>query len=74
MELAAITCPTLVMVGDREMIYDPRRAADRVRTLIPDAEVEIVPDVGHLLGMQRPDLVNARMLAFLTSRVNGERP
>jgi pimeloyl-ACP methyl ester carboxylesterase len=73
-ELAGITCPTLVMVGDREMIYDPRQAADRVRTLIPGAEVEIVPDVGHLLGMQRPDLVNPRVLAFLTPRIMGDRP
>ena len=73
-ELAGITCPTLVMVGDREMIYDPQRAVDRVRTLIPGAEAEIVPGVGHLLGMQRPDLVNVRLLAFLTSRVKGDRP
>ena len=62
------------MVGDREMIYDPQRAVDRVRTLIPGAEAEIVPGVGHLLGMQRPDLVNVRLLAFLTSRVTGDRP
>ncbi|HEY4633955.1 MAG TPA: alpha/beta hydrolase [Candidatus Limnocylindrales bacterium] len=66
-ELAAIRCPTLVMVGDQEMIYDPVAAVDRVRRLIPDAQVDMVPDVGHLLGMQRPDIVNPRILGFLSS-------
>ena len=56
-ELAALACPTLVLLGDSEMIYDPVEAAERVRRLVPDADVEIVPGTGHLLGMQRPDLV-----------------
>jgi pimeloyl-ACP methyl ester carboxylesterase len=66
-ELAAVACPTLVMVGDKEMIYDPEQAAGRVRELLPTAVVEVVPGVGHLLGMQRPDLVNAQILEFLTT-------
>jgi pimeloyl-ACP methyl ester carboxylesterase len=36
--------------------------------LIPGCQVEVVPGVGHLLGMQRPDLVNARLGTFLQSR------
>jgi len=64
-ELAGLACPVQVLVGDQERIYDPVRAADRVRRLLPHARVEVMPDVGHLLGMQRPDLVNARILDFL---------
>jgi pimeloyl-ACP methyl ester carboxylesterase len=67
-ELAAIRCPTLVLVGAREMIYDPEQAVDRARRLIPGVQAEIVPGVGHLLGMQRPDIVNRRILLFLTDR------
>jgi pimeloyl-ACP methyl ester carboxylesterase len=64
-ELAGLGCHTLVLLGDREMIYDPHDAARRAAALIPDHEVEVVPGVGHLLGMQRPDLVNARLSTFL---------
>jgi len=70
-ELAGLDCPILVLLGDQERIYDPGRAADRVRRLLPHAGVEVMPDVGHLLGMQRPDLVNARILDFLEMAGSG---
>ncbi len=57
-ELAAIPCPTLLVLGDQEMIYDPIAAAERAGRLVPEIDVRIIPDVGHLLGMQRPDIVN----------------
>lgn len=66
-ELAGLTCRTLVLLGDQEMIYDPSAAAARAAALIPDCEVDVVPGVGHLLGMQRPDRVNSRLRAFLGS-------
>ena len=65
-ELASIRCPTLVLVGDHEMIYDAEEAIERAARLIPRVEAEIVPGVGHLLGMQRPDIVNHRIARFLT--------
>ncbi len=64
-ELAGLACRTLVLLGDQEMIYDPDEAARRAAALIPDCDVDILPGVGHLLGMQQPDLVNARLRAFL---------
>ena len=64
-ELAGTVARTLVLLGDREMIYDPNEAAQRAAALIPGCAVEVIPGVGHLLGMQRPDLVNARLSAFL---------
>ena len=73
-ELARIGCPTLVLVGDKEMIYDAEAATARARRLIPDVVAEIVPGVGHLLGMQRPDIVNARILGFVASRTTVPEP
>ncbi len=64
-ELQGIGCPTLVFIGDRERIYDPEKAAARARRLINGAEVELLPQLGHLPGMQRPDLVNPRIVSFL---------
>jgi len=66
-ELRALACPALVLLGDQERIYDPVRAADRARSLMPDAHVEVVPDLGHLLGMQRPDLINPKILDFISA-------
>jgi pimeloyl-ACP methyl ester carboxylesterase len=64
-ELASISCPTSLLLGDREMIYDPQAAARRARALVPVASVEVIEGVGHLLGMQRPDLVNPRIAEFV---------
>lgn len=64
-DLAAICCPTLVLLGDREMIYDPAAAADRARRLLPAADVSVIPGVGHLLGMQDPASINGRIVRFL---------
>lgn len=81
-ELATIGCPALILVGDKEMIYNPQQAVNRARQLIPAAETEIVPGAGHLLGMEQPTVINQRILAFLAahhlappppSRRKGER-
>jgi pimeloyl-ACP methyl ester carboxylesterase len=63
--LTSIGCPALLLVGDQEMIYDPVAAVERARRCIPDCEAQIIPGVGHPLGMQRPDLVNDLILDFL---------
>ena len=64
-DVAAISCPTLLLLGDREMIYDPQAAARRARGLLRQSTVDVIEGVGHLLGMQRPDLVNPRIVDFL---------
>lgn len=63
-ELRSIRTPTLVMIGDREVIYDPEAVAERARRLIPGARVEIVPGAGHALFYDRPDVVNRRIIEF----------
>jgi pimeloyl-ACP methyl ester carboxylesterase len=72
-ELRRIACPTLLLVGDEEMIYDAADATARARRLIPDVEAEIVPGLGHLLGVQRPGIVNPRLLTFLADRAGAGR-
>ena len=67
-ELQAIDCPVLVLLGDREMIYDPNAAAERARRVLRRADVEVIAGVGHLLGMQRPAYVNARIARFLDAQ------
>lgn len=63
-ELRAIRTPTLVMIGDREVIYNPERVAAKAKRLLPNACVEIVPGASHALFHDRPDIVNRRVIEF----------
>lgn len=66
-ELSGIAVPVLVLLGGRERIYDPAAAAAAAARLLPDAEVEIVPDAHHITALSQPDAVNQRILAFLAA-------
>jgi pimeloyl-ACP methyl ester carboxylesterase len=64
-ELAAIQAPVYLLLGEKEVSYDPRSAAERARGLITNAKIEIVPGAGHMLVMERPEVVNPGMVEFL---------
>jgi len=66
-ELRSVRALTLVMFGDKEIIYDPIPALERAESLIPAAQTELVPDAGHLLNIEQPELVDRRLLTFLGS-------
>ena len=62
--LAAITCPTLVLVGELDL-PDFRAIAQRLAAEIPHAALHILPGVGHMANMEAPDAVNELLLAHL---------
>jgi pimeloyl-ACP methyl ester carboxylesterase len=64
-ELRAMQVPVLLLVGDREVIYDASRALARARRLIPDFAGEVVPDCGHDMCFSQRQVVDARVLDFL---------
>src|SRR5579864_5611285 len=51
--LAAIRCPTLVLVGDKDEATSPDRAAE-IADGIPGARLVTVPNCGHLSTLERP--------------------
>lgn len=63
-ELRQIRNPTLVLIGDREVIYNPQKVAAKAGRLLPNASVEIVPGASHALFYDRPDIVNRRVIEF----------
>jgi pimeloyl-ACP methyl ester carboxylesterase len=67
-ELAGLPVPVYLLFGEKEVCYDPNAAAERARRIMPTVTVEIVPSAGHLLVMERPDYVNARILEFLKAQ------
>ena len=63
-QLGAIAAPTLVMVGADDPATPPAMA-EAIRAGIPEAELVVVPRAAHLLAVERPDIVNAHLAAFL---------
>ena len=64
-QLGQLQPPTLLLIGDREVIYDPDAALEWARQHIPRLEGEIVPGASHMLTAERAKLINQRLLAFL---------
>lgn len=64
-ELRSISVPVLLLVGDKESTFDPHRAVDRARQLIPHIETDVLPGIGHMIAMEAADAVNDRTLRFL---------
>jgi pimeloyl-ACP methyl ester carboxylesterase len=67
-ELAGVPVPVQLLLGERSAMHDPASVAERVRAVVPDWRVEVVPDTGHALAVEAPDLVVARVLDFHPTR------
>ena len=63
--LRRLTAPTLVLVGEREVIFDPRRVLARARRLLPDVSAETLADAGHDMTFDNPAGLNEHVLRFL---------
>lgn len=64
-ELRKFTAPALVVMGEKETLYNPQKAARRAAEM-PNASVMIVPDAGHAAVFDRPETINPIILDFLT--------
>ena len=64
-DLAALTMPTLLLLGDRDDLT-VEHAALMLRA-IPDAELAVVPGASHGLLFERTDLANRLILDFLAA-------
>jgi pimeloyl-ACP methyl ester carboxylesterase len=63
--LSAISCPTLVIQGDGDLMI-PTALSHLMAGLIPDAQIRIYPDAAHGFLFQYPGEVAAEVNAFLT--------
>ncbi len=69
-ELRRITSPALVLMGEHEQVFQARPTIDRARALIPGlVAAELVPRAGHLMTLDQPDWLSARVLKFLQAGV-----
>jgi pimeloyl-ACP methyl ester carboxylesterase len=70
-ELAAIKVPALFMVGVNEKIYSPLKACQRLNTVAPQIQTQVLADAGHDLSVVRADRVNAEILRFFGTTGQG---
>ncbi|HWM17621.1 MAG TPA: alpha/beta hydrolase [Microbacterium sp.] len=62
--LHSISCPVLVVHGDRDTGVPVARAEEAARRL-PDAQLVVAPDAGHWVQRDRPEIVVPAVIDFL---------
>jgi pimeloyl-ACP methyl ester carboxylesterase len=65
-DLASIAVPTLVLVGEHDAITGPDESRAMAAAL-PNAQLAIIPNAGHLAPLENPDAANEAILTFLNS-------
>ncbi len=65
-ELARITAPTLVMVGEQDVATVPAKA-ERIHAAIAGSQLVRIPGAGHSSTIEQPERVNAALDAFLAT-------
>jgi pimeloyl-ACP methyl ester carboxylesterase len=61
--LATIRVPTLVIVGDQDIISPPAEMQS-IAAAIPGAEFVVIPESGHMTTREQPEAVNAAIARF----------
>jgi pimeloyl-ACP methyl ester carboxylesterase len=62
--LGALRCPTLVSVGEEDILVSPHFARELAEH-VPGATLRTIPAAGHVYIWERPDVFNAMCLEFL---------
>lgn len=62
--LAMITCPTLVIVGEKDQAT-PVEESQYITQRIPEARLVIIPEAGHLSNFEQPAAFNQSVQSFL---------
>ena len=61
--LPQITVPTLVIVGDEDSITPPSMS-QTLADNIPNAQLKIIPQAGHLSNIEQPEIFNRAVREF----------
>jgi pimeloyl-ACP methyl ester carboxylesterase len=64
-ELKAIKVPTLLILGNKEMVYSPTKAAERASRILPNSKVILLPDCGHAIPFDAPKEASNAIDSFL---------
>ena len=62
--LGTVRCPVLVMCGEDDRLTPPECSRE-IASLVAQARLVMVPRCGHMLTMERPEVVNAALADWL---------
>ena len=64
-DLRSISVPVALVVGAESEVFPPDAVIERIRSLVPTARIQAVPDAGHAVSVTDPDERIADLAAFL---------
>jgi len=64
----ALRVPALFLVGEHETVYPADKAVRRLKRVAPQVTAEIIPGAGHDLTIVQAEMVNRRIVEFLTQK------
>jgi len=65
-ELKKLKLPTLLLIGDHEVLYEADRAVKRAEELVENIQTALIPNASHMVNWEQTDLVNSHLLNFLS--------
>ena len=65
-DLAHLPSRTLLLLGEEEVLYDSEKVAARIRFVAPFITIAIISGAKHLIPVDQPDLVNEKIIQFLS--------
>lgn len=68
-ELRRISAPTLLLWGEYETVYNVAKATQRAMRLIPNVCAVVIPNAGHTISDDQPEIVSERIVQFIGSGV-----
>jgi pimeloyl-ACP methyl ester carboxylesterase len=65
--LPQVACPTLILWSDCDRWF-PSSNGEKLRERLPNAQLQIIPNCGHVASSDNPELVNTAILEFLSNQ------
>lgn len=65
-DLQKLKTPTLLLLGDHEILYEADQAIKRAEELVENIQTAIIPNAGHAVNWEQTELVNSHILDFLS--------
>jgi pimeloyl-ACP methyl ester carboxylesterase len=64
--LRKIHAPTLIFLGGKDgLVGSPTAAAKRARRNITGCQIEVLPEAGHVMSVDEPDVIGDRIVKFM---------
>lgn len=63
-ELSRMTSNTLILLGDEEVLYDPKEAIKRINNIAPEISIKTIPGAKHTISIDQPELFNRLLVEF----------